>query len=98
MSLWEQYLEKDDIKELDQDLEVETLIIGGGMAGLNTLYFLKDTDKIALVDAGIIGNGVSKNTTGKLTYLQELIYNKLNSLEATTYLKSQQLAIALLKK
>lgn len=98
MSLWEQYLEKDDIKELDQDLEVETLIIGGGMAGLNTLYFLKDTDKIALVDAGIIGNGVSKNTTGKLTYLQELIYNKLNSLEATTYLKSQQLAIDLAKE
>lgn len=57
MSLWEQYLEKDDIKELDQDLEVETLIIGGGMAGLNTLYFLKDTDKIALVDAGIIVRG-----------------------------------------
>ena len=87
-----------NIKELDKDLDLDILIIGGGLTGINTLYNLKDTTlNIALVDAMEVGHGVSGHTTGKITYLQELIYQDLTKLYsknvAKKYYKSQITAI-----
>ena len=77
MSLWEKYLNKNSLPNLDKNIMVDTLIIGGGITGLTTLYYLKDYQSVCLVDAGLVGNGVTKNTTGKLTYLQNTIYKDL---------------------
>lgn len=71
MSLWSNYGSSFSFPTLKQNLEVDTLIIGGGMTGLNTMYFLRDQEKICLVEANTIGSGVSMNTTGKINYLQE---------------------------
>lgn len=102
MSLWEKYLDDVSFSSLKQNIEVDTLIIGGGIAGLTTLYYLKDLSSICLVDASLIGVGVTKNTTGKLNYLQGMIYTKLTkniSKEAAIrYLHSQKDAILLLKE
>lgn len=77
---------------LEQDIEVNTLIIGGGLTGLLTAYYLNDTST-CVVEARTIGSGVTKNTTAKITYLQENIYSKIiknsNRENARLYLKSQ---------
>lgn len=71
MSLWSKYREDFSFPSLKSNLEVDTLIIGGGMTGLNTMYFLRDQKNVCLVEANQIGSGVSMNTTGKINYLQE---------------------------
>lgn len=71
MSLWKKYQGTVKYPSLQSNLEVDTLIIGGGMTGLNTLYQLKDQKRVCLVEANRIGSGVSMNTTGKINYLQD---------------------------
>lgn len=101
MSFWEKELNRQNLESVQGDLEIDTLIIGGGLAGLSTLYYLKDQSSVCLVDRGKIGSGITKNTTGKITYLQETIYSDLEKnlgLDiAREYLKSQKYAIDLLK-
>ena len=61
--------------------DTDILIIGGGITGLTTSYFLKESNyKIALIDKGKIGCGITLKTTGKISYLQGAIYSKLNKL------------------
>ncbi|MCI8394277.1 MAG: FAD-dependent oxidoreductase [Bacilli bacterium] len=93
MSLWESYQTKQQFPSLQKHVSVNTLIIGGGMTGLNLLYFLKNQLDVCLVEANTIGAGVSKNTTGKINYLQEntwLPYLKKGKEDlASCYLDSQ---------
>lgn len=96
-SLWMKDEDKSNIKELNKNLNVDILIIGGGITGLTTLYNLRNSNlKITLVDASLIGHGVSGNTTGKINYLQELTYQEIvkkHSLDvAKLYLESQKSA------
>ncbi|MGM9835098.1 MAG: FAD-dependent oxidoreductase [Bacilli bacterium] len=102
MSLWENYLDNFSFKSLANSIEVDTLIIGGGLAGLTTLYYLKDLPSVCLVDANYIGSGVTKNTTGKLNYLQGSIYTiikkNIHKETAISYLNSQKYAISLIKE
>lgn len=102
MSLWGKYLTEKKFEKLNKDIRVNTLIIGGGITGLTTLYYLKEKESVCLVDASFIGEGVTKNTTGKLTYLQEDIYSNLeknrNTEIAVQYLHSQKQAISLIKE
>ena len=92
---------KEKIKPLSLSLEekkdekVDILIIGGGIAGMTALYQLSNTKKnILLIDKGRIGFGVTANTTGKVTYLQDEIYDNIEKMydfeTARQYLKSQQ--------
>ncbi len=92
-SLWALNPEE-DIRKLEKDLDVDVLIIGGGITGLTTLYFLRNSNlKVALVEANTIGSGSSGYTTGKISYVQELVYQKLNKMydfeTAKKYLDSQ---------
>lgn len=102
MSLWEKYLDDLQFSKLQKDIEVDILIIGGGITGLTTMYYLKDYESICLVDGGRIGSGITKNTTGKLTYLQGTIYTELekqiNLKTAVRYLESQRYAISLIQE
>lgn len=102
MSLWGKYLDDFNFDKLSSVIETDVLIIGGGITGLTTLYYLKDYESVCLVDANRIGTGVTKNTTGKLTFLQGAIYSELekniNYDVACKYLESQQYAIKLIKE
>ncbi len=102
MSLWEQYLDDYSFPKLKQNIQVDTLIIGGGISGLTTLYYLKNENNICLVESAKIGSGITKNTTGKLTILQGIIYSDLAKNVSLTkskqYLKSQIKAINLIKE
>ena len=99
MTLWESYLDKTELKSLQTNKKIDILIIGGGLAGLNSLYFLKDQN-ICLVEALKVGDGITEKTTGKLTFLQEDILYKLLKQDyriAKKYLESQIEAIKLIK-
>ena len=74
MSLWEKDINDIHFNSLNKNIETDILIIGGGITGLTTLYYLKDYQSICLVEKNTIGCGVTKNTTGKITYLQGAIH------------------------
>lgn len=69
-SLWIQNNEQNKIRKLNQDIETDILIIGGGITGLTTAYKLINSGlKIALVEQNKVGSGISSKTTGKINYL-----------------------------
>lgn len=81
---------------LDENIETDILIIGGGMTGLSTAYFLRDKGyKVCLVEKNYIGNGVTTKSTGKITYLQDILKDIDN---VDYYIKSQIEACNLIKK
>lgn len=91
------------LDKLDKDIECDVLIIGGGMAGLSTAYQLMDSDKkVVLIEKGKCGMGATSKNTGKLTWMQGIIYSKLSSNYsdevAKLYYDSQVDAINMVKK
>lgn len=65
-------------EKLDRNEKTEVLIVGGGIAGLLTAYFLQQNGvKYLLVEKDRICSGVTQNTTAKITYAHGLIYEKL---------------------
>ena len=91
MSIWSKYKSDITFPSLQENKIVDTLIIGGGMTGLNSLYFLKDQENVCLVEANEIGQGVSMNTTGKINYLQDNTF-VLSLKKGKTVLAQEQLA------
>lgn len=99
-SIWKENVKNQILPRLDKDIVCDTLIIGGGIAGLSTAYFLKDTNMdVVLIDKSKCAEGASSKNTGKLTFMQELVYHKLenNYSEevARLYFESQEDAIDL---
>ena len=93
-SIWKSCYKKIDYESLNQDIDVDVLIIGGGITGISSLYHLKDSNlKVALVEQNKIGLGVTGNSTGKLNYLQNDLIDKIRNYYddevASIYLKSQ---------
>ncbi len=98
-SIWEDYSKtiNNNIKPF-KNIKTDILIIGGGITGLTTAYFLKDTNKkITIIDKSLIGKGVTSKTTAKISFLQQDIYGKItkmhNSKIAREYYESQKEAI-----
>lgn len=102
-SIWKDNIKLPEFNKLKENIEVDILIIGGGMTGINTLYQLRNSNlKIVLVEQNKIGMGVTSNTTGKITYLQDSMYEKIinnfDEVTAIKYLESQKTAIDLIVK
>lgn len=57
------------------DRQVQNVVIGAGMAGILTAYFLQKSGKeVIVLEAGRIAGGQTKNTTAKITSQHGLIY------------------------
>ena len=101
MSIWNKKEIVTQKEELKENKEVDILIIGAGITGITTAYYLKEKPSICVVDANIIGHGVTLNTTAKINYFQERVYTKISSITNNTtakkYLNSQKYAIENLK-
>ena len=77
-SLWRQTSQFPTFPTLDGDKKTDVLIVGGGMAGLLCAWMLEqDGVDYLLVEAGRIGQGVTENTTAKITVQHGLIYDSL---------------------
>ena len=90
------------MNKLDKDIDCDVLIIGGGIAGLSTAYNMMNSDKkVVLIERDICGMGATSKNTGKLTWMQDLIYSRLsknyNSDVAKLYYDSQIDAIKKVK-
>lgn len=101
MSIWSLHEKKRDYQTLDDDISVDILIIGAGITGMSAAYNLRDEKSVCIVDANIIGHGITLNTTAKINYFQQCIYNQIikstSEEKARMYLNSQKEAIANLK-
>ena len=82
---------------LKGNVSTDVLIIGGGMAGILTAYFLHQKGiKYILVEKDTVCSGTTCGTTAKITYQHSLIYSKLLSQygahTAQLYLKANESA------
>lgn len=91
---------KDEInlKSLESDEETEVCVIGAGLFGLTTAYYLTQCGKkVVVLERDGIGKKVSGNTTGKITSQHELFYTHLvedyEEEYAKKYLKANEQAI-----
>lgn len=77
-SVWWEGVEMPEFESLDEELEVNTVVVGGGMAGLLIAYKLKEKGvDAAVLEANRICSGQTQNTTAKITCQHGLIYNRL---------------------
>lgn len=77
-SIWKDTQKMPRFKPLQGDIKTDVLIIGGGMCGILTAYFLKlaGVDYV-LAEGNTIGSGTTQNTTAKITSQHSLIYDQL---------------------
>ena len=103
-SLWiETTKNKSNFKTLNDNEETEVCVIGGGLFGLTTAYYLtKCGKKVIVLEKGEIGSKVSGNTTGKITSQHDLFYAHLiddyGEEYAKKYLEANEKAIENIKQ
>lgn len=81
-SYWINSTKKEEgFSKINKDYDADVCIIGAGITGLSTAYYLtKDNYKVIIVDkATSIGEKASGNTTAKITVQHNLIYDYLVS-------------------
>jgi len=77
-SYWIKQNQAKQYPKLDHDEHVHTLIIGGGLCGLTTAYYLSSvTNNLLVIEADRIGYGTSGRNSGKVTVQHGCIYQKL---------------------
>jgi glycine/D-amino acid oxidase-like deaminating enzyme/nitrite reductase/ring-hydroxylating ferredoxin subunit len=77
-SLWLNPATPTDYPALAGELEVDVAVIGGGIAGLTTALMLcQDGARVAVLEAGRVGTGVTGCTTAKVSALQGTVYSTI---------------------
>lgn len=70
-------LEK-EYPKISNDIEVDVCIIGGGLVGITSAYFLSNSNlKIALLERDKVCSHVSAHSTAKITSQHNLFYDYL---------------------
>lgn len=102
-SIWSQEVKIEMRNPLSKDIKTTAAIIGGGIAGILSAYFLslKGVDCVIL-ESGKIAGGVTKNTTAKITSQHNIIYKDIiksyGKERARQYLSANQYAVEEYKK
>ena len=85
----ESYWQKDKIKsfsKLEEDIDCDVLIIGGGLAGLSTAFHLNNSHlKVVVIDKDQLMSHTSSHTTAKVTVLHGLVYQDIARLYGNYY-------------
>lgn len=97
-SLWRSTCSIPAYPKLHKDLTVEIVVVGGGLSGLLTAFFLQRAGKeVLLLEANRICGGTTEGTTAKITAQHGLIYNEIikhrGEKAAKQYANAQQRAI-----
>ncbi len=97
-SLWLSSTQMPSFPSLESDITTDVLIIGGGIAGILTAFFLKEKGvDCVLTEKNRICRLTTGNTTAKITFQHGLIYSKILKGEgiekAQMYLKSNEDAL-----
>ena len=76
-SVWNVNTKLPEFPKPEKDIKTDVLIIGGGIAGILTAYFLHQKGvKYILVEKDRICSGTTRNTTAKITFQHGLNYQK----------------------
>jgi glycine/D-amino acid oxidase-like deaminating enzyme/nitrite reductase/ring-hydroxylating ferredoxin subunit len=68
-------------KQLDNNIETDVLVVGGGISGLTAAYcLLKSGHEVVLVEDGYIGSGETGRTTAHLSYALDDHYYEIEKL------------------
>ena len=97
-SVWYPDVELEKRPSLDKNIHTNTVIIGGGLTGILTAYFLQENGiPCVVLEADRIGSGQTKGTTAKVTSQHGVIYKRLMSSagdkKALQYAQANQRAI-----
>ena len=77
-SFWIETCPKTNFPTLQKGLLVDTVILGGGIAGITTATLLKDLGyNVALIESNRIVKDVTIGTTAKISVAPNMIYNDL---------------------
>ena len=78
-SIWDDCLNKvPKYNKLKKDIKTDVCIIGGGITGVSTGYYLfKNNIDFVLLEKNKICNGVTKYSTAKITSQHNLIYSDI---------------------
>ncbi len=103
ISVWSDTIDFPTFEQLKKDIKTDVLIIGGGITGILCAYMLKQAGiKFVLAEADTLCNGITKNTTAKITSQHGLIYHKLVQRfgleKARMYLDSNEMALLKYRK
>lgn len=98
-SIWYQSVEIPAREFLAGERHVDAAVIGGGMAGILTAWFLQRAGmKVLVIEGNRIGSGQTGKTTAKITVSHHLIYDKLirklGVEKAGQYLEANQAALS----
>lgn len=102
-SFWIASTAATDYPAINEDINVDVAIVGGGITGLSCAYLLKKEGlKIAVLEADRMALGTTGHTTAKITSQHDLIYNKIKSQMGTElakqYADANESAIREIKK
>lgn len=98
-SIWNQNEKPPVFPTLSQDIQTEAVIIGGGICGVLTAYFLqREGFQVVLLEANKICSGQTHLTTAKITCQHGLIYHRLvkqqGFLQAKCYADANRQAVS----
>src|SRR4051812_12681606 len=77
-SYWRDTQRFPDFAALDRDIDVDVVIVGGGLTGITAAYFLRQEGvRVALIERDKICSGDTSRTTAHLTYVTDYRLHEL---------------------
>lgn len=77
-SYWREHKSLKAFPVLNESIDVDVAIVGGGMTGILTAFLLSlEGKQVALIEGGSLLDGTTGNTTAKITAQHDVMYDKL---------------------
>jgi len=77
-SYWTSSIHLPEYPSLENDMQVDVIIVGGGITGITSAYLLVNEGlKVAVIEADKLLNGTTGHTTAKITAQHDIIYDEL---------------------
>src|SRR5215204_3074027 len=84
-SVWMADTQRPTFSGLNSDESCDVVIVGAGMAGLSTAYFLARSGmSVVVLDGGPIGAGESERTTAHLAFAMDDYYHEIERVHGET--------------
>ena len=87
-SYWNEFEKERKYPKLSQDITADVAIIGGGLTGIQTAYYLQNKGyKVVVLEKDKICSGTSGGSTGKITSQHGLLYKYLEDSNGINFAK-----------